>query len=140
MAQKTPPPAPAPAPLKVDVKPSNEPGAKRSRALPIALGAVGVAGLAGFGLFGVMARAQRERLPQCWPECSPERIRRINNLSLASDVSLGVSLASLGVATGILIFCSKSAPSSRPAHSVKSFHLALAPRNQGVDVALSGQF
>jgi hypothetical protein len=140
VAPKTPLPAPAPAPAKVDVKPANEAGARRGRALPIALGVVGVAGLAGFGIFGAMARSQREQLPRCWPGCSPDRIRRINNLYLASDASLGIALASLGLATGILIFCGEPTASGRSAHSIKSFRLALAPSNTGVHMELSGQF
>lgn len=133
-------PKPTPTPSRVGEKPSNPASARRGRALPIALGAVGVAGLAGFGIFGAVARAQRTQLHQCWPGCSPDRIRRVNNLYLASDVSLGVALASLGLATGILIFCSESPASAGPAQSIKSFRLALAPDNTGVHLGLSGQF
>ncbi|HVY25671.1 MAG TPA: hypothetical protein VHB79_03940 [Polyangiaceae bacterium] len=139
--QRVPPPVPAaePAPATLDQKPSRE-AATRSRALPITLGVVGVAGLVGFAVFGASARTEREQLPYCWPRCSPERIQRINHLFIASDVSLGIALASFGLATGILIFRSEPPASVGRARSVKLFRLALAPSSMGVHLGLSGQF
>jgi hypothetical protein len=79
-------------------------GARPSAPLPlaaIAFGGVGVLGLATFAIFGVTGNGKKSDLDaeKCSPNCPASAVSAIKADYIAADVSLGVGLASLAVAT-----------------------------------------
>jgi hypothetical protein len=78
--------------------------------VPIAawvLGGVAVVGLAGFVGFGLAGRSTEE----CEGSCSEEEIDRLRTQYLLADISLGIALASGGVATYLYVSRPESAAS-----------------------------
>jgi hypothetical protein len=64
---------------------------------------VGLVGVAGFVWLGLRARSGESVLKRCDPECSDGRVDSVGKRYLLSNVSLGVGVASLGVATYLLL-------------------------------------
>jgi hypothetical protein len=66
-------------------------------------GALGIAGIAGFAYFGLSGHADVEQMrSRCAPSCSDSDIASARTKLLIGDASLGVGLASLGLATWLL--------------------------------------
>jgi ribosome biogenesis GTPase len=62
------------------------------------------AGVAAIGtslLFAVWGSNDNERLNRCAPNCSADSVEHVKNLYIASDVTMGVGVVALGVATCI---------------------------------------
>jgi hypothetical protein len=74
-----------------------------SRAPTYVVGGVGVAAAATFASFGIAGLVLRNDLASCKPNCSQSRVDTGNLEWTAADVSLGVSLVSLGVATYLYV-------------------------------------
>jgi hypothetical protein len=95
-------PAPAPAPV-VAPPPKAPEKPETSTTIPTAtwvFGAVGIAGLVGFTYFGLSGRADRQKLlDTCAPYCNKDDEKPARNKFILADVSLGVSIVSLGLAT-----------------------------------------
>jgi hypothetical protein len=96
--------------------------ARASRRLPAAtwvLGAMGAAALASFGVFGVLGEAQYRHLSStCAPSCDTEDARAVRTKFAIADISLGVSLASLGGAL-VVWLAQGRAPADRPAAALE---------------------
>jgi hypothetical protein len=75
----------------------------RSLFLPLVLGGVGLVGLGGGGLLTFWGRKDNSSLSQCSPSCSPSSLDHIRALYTAADISFGVGVASLGVATWLYL-------------------------------------
>lgn len=60
-------------------------------------GAAGVAGFAGLGLWGL--REERRMREECAPACAPSEVSAVRRSYLLADVSLGLGLGSLALAT-----------------------------------------
>jgi hypothetical protein len=74
----------------------------------IVLGSVGALALGSWGYFGLSGRSRQTQLEgSCQPNCPPSEIDDVRHRYLAADISLGVAVISLGVAT----FLTLSAPS-----------------------------
>jgi len=114
LGASTPPPPPPPEKL-----PPPPPAAPPSKSIPTAtwiLGGVGVVGLASFAYFGLKGRSEVDDLKQqglghCAPACDPSVEDPAKHKLLIADVSLGVGLVSLGLATYFLV---SNTPSEAP--------------------------
>ncbi|HYP99403.1 MAG TPA: hypothetical protein VER96_12100 [Polyangiaceae bacterium] len=102
--------------------PSNEAAAGQHR-LPtgfwVASG-VGAAALVSFGAFALAGHGKQSTLDDCAPNCSPSNHADYDAMKrdyLIADISLGVAVASAGVATW-LFFSSKP---SKPEHAASAF-------------------
>jgi hypothetical protein len=93
--------------------------------LPAVFGGVAVLGLAGFAVFGTRGRSAESRLQTtCSPHCSEDQISSVRTQYAVADVSLGVGLASLGLAA---YFALRSSPEQR-APQTSSFDVQASPR------------
>ena len=80
------------------------------RPVPVAayaLGGVGALGLASFAVFGLLGNHRKSQLSQCEPACAADRRAPIQRDYLAADISLGVSVVSLGVAAWLALASQK---------------------------------
>jgi hypothetical protein len=110
----TPPPVvPAAAKPAVAPAPPAEGAAKPgSRGIPAAAwvtGGIGIVGVAGFIYFGLKAHSDIDYLKStCAPACSDEQISYANAKRIAADVSLGVGILGLGLATVFILTAPKN--------------------------------
>lgn len=65
----------------------------------LVVGGVGVAALGSFALFGIMGKSSVDDLQKCKPYCKGADVDSARTKLLVADVSLGVGVAALGVAT-----------------------------------------
>lgn len=108
-----------------DAKPADAPpadDATKSASSPIPasvwiLGGVGVAGLVGFVGFGLAASSAKSSLDDsnCKPYCAQSDVDKVTSRAHFADLSLGVGLLSLGVATALYLTRDPSAPTPEPA-------------------------
>ena len=70
---------------------------------PVLLGGFGLAGLAAGGLLTYWGVKDNQSLGQCSPLCSPSSVDHIRTMYLAADISVGVGVAALGVATWLYL-------------------------------------
>jgi hypothetical protein len=132
-------PAAAPSPA-----PSPQKEAADWRAPVIALGAVGVVALGSFAFFGLTGRSEYDDLQRCKPNCKPEDVDSTRTKLLVADVSLGVSVVSLGIAAYMVL----TRPSvEAPAHARRvrrapyaSVHFDALPMPDGGLAGFSGAF
>ncbi len=81
--------------------------------LAYVLGAVGVAGLGSFTFFALNGASEKDRLrTQCSPTCSDQQVSTLKTDFIIADVSLGVGIVALGVATYLFLTSSSGSPSS----------------------------
>jgi hypothetical protein len=113
-------------------KPKSGPGAA-----PYIIGSVGLAGVGAFGLLTYWGRMDNQQLGQCAPYCSAASVDHIRKLYLAADVSLGVGIAGLGVATTWLLMNGGSAKKER---APSTLALDVAPTPSGGVATVSGSF
>jgi hypothetical protein len=91
------------------------PEAERAWLLPGIFGGVAVLGLSSFGAFGAWGRSAESKLEStCSPRCSPDQISGVRTKYLIADVSLGMSVASLGLAAWLAL---SAGGEQRAAHS-----------------------
>jgi hypothetical protein len=105
-------PVAEPAPVRVDLSDaapmSTAPGRRETSALPWVFGGVGVAGLVGAGVFYGLRQGERSDLEglcqdgKCLPR-QQDTVDSGNRYGTLSVVSLGVGVASLGVATYLFL-------------------------------------
>lgn len=102
------------------------------------LAGVGVVGLAGFAYFGLSGNSDKDAL-ECadTKTCSDEELDPIKKKYLYADISLGVGLVSLGVATYLLV--TKPGKEAPPA-SAKRLRFDATPTRGGGFAAISGRF
>jgi len=126
-------PAPQPAPA---LAPAVEP-APASRPVPLAtilLGAVGVAALASTTYFWVSGRSDFSGLQSsCSPGCDPSRADPVRTKLLVGDVSLGVAVVSIGLATWLFV-------ARGPSQSTTAAQVGVEPRPGGGVASVSGAF
>ena len=100
---RKPPPRVAPAEGRPEARPPAEPPPEPIRAKPPAmawvLGSVGVAALGSFAYFAISAESQTS----CAPSCSDGEADEIYRKYLVADISLGVGVVALGVATYLFL-------------------------------------
>ena len=77
-----------------------EPNPRSGNLAPYAFAGVGILGLAGFTTFAILGNSQQGDLERtCSPNCQPGQVDSVKSKYLLADVSLGVGLVSLGIAT-----------------------------------------
>lgn len=79
-----------------------------------ALGGVGALGLGSFAFFGLTGNHKKSELDSCKPACNEDLKSPIQRDYLVADISLGVSLVSLGIAA-YLALASRGSESPAPA-------------------------
>jgi hypothetical protein len=133
----TAPVAPPPPPQEVESGDGGGPPV-----LAFVLGGVGVVGLGAFVTLGVLGKSQRDDLrDSCAPSCPEDDVSSVRTKLILADVSLGVGVVSLGVATYLFIASAGSKPKPPLADAEKArLWLDVAPRTGGGSVSLSGTF
>lgn len=85
-------------------EPAPEPARPRSVSWPtIALAGVGVAALGSFAYFGLRGLSQRSDVEACTPDCTASQVTKGKTSFLVADVSLGVSVVTLGLAAYLFL-------------------------------------
>ena len=76
------------------------PDPRSGKLVPYACTGLGVLGLAGFTTFAILGNSKQGELERtCSPNCRPGQVDSVKTKYLLADVSMGVGLVSLGVAT-----------------------------------------
>lgn len=106
------------------------------------LGGVGVAGLVTFTALGVVGKNERDDLAStCAPGCPEDAVSSIRTKLLVADISLAVGVASLGVATFLVIRAYTAKPEPPPAASAAaSVWFAIKPLPGGGFGQIGGSF
>jgi hypothetical protein len=87
--------------VSANVPSPSDPSGKPSRVLPIAIGSLGLVGLGMFAGFGLYGRAIQSALDSraCKPRCPQSDVDQMDRAYIIADISLGVGVVALGVAT-----------------------------------------
>ncbi len=118
------------ASLSTASKPSN-------KTLAYVLAGVGVVGIAGFAYFGLSGNSDKNGLACADTKtCTDGDLDPIKKKYLFADISLGVGIVSLGVATYLLV---KSPKKEAPADAAR-FKFDVAPAPRGGFATVSGRF
>ena len=91
------------------------------------VGGVGVAALGTSIALATWGHTDNQLLDQCAPNCSQESVDHVRHLYIAADVSLGVGVVALGVATWMYFSTPKSAE-PRADQAGNQFDVRLAPQ------------
>lgn len=105
---------------------------------PIVLGSVGLVALGSFATFGILGKNELATLhATCGVthSCLSSEVDATRSKLIAADVSLGVSVIAIGIATGLLIYRSVSAPAKTAAIRAGAFPVA-----GGAAAAVGGRF
>lgn len=117
--------------------PARASGMSRARlAAGVSLIGVGVLGVSGFGWLGLKARSDEKDLEACKPTCSEGSVDAVQTRYVLSNVSLGVGVAALGLATWVLL----TAPAALPPDRSRLEGWALGATEGGAFAAYSGRF
>jgi hypothetical protein len=127
--------APSPAPREVPSSPG--PWALPTSPLPYVVAGVGIAGIAGGILLTVWGRKDNDSLSSCTPNCPQASVDHIRNLYTLADVSLGVGLAGLGVATVMFAVSHRSEDAAKHA---AAYGVTVQPTRSGALASVSGAF
>ncbi len=134
-----PAPAPAPAPAP-DVTRDVPPAVQGTPTAAWILGGVGVAALGSFAYFGLTGRSDvKELRDTCAPDCAKSDEDAARNKLLIADVSLAVSVVSLGIAT-YMFLTTPSAPTKSTTSAKATFRIDAAPVLGGGVAFLGGSF
>jgi hypothetical protein len=131
--------APARADAPAAAADATPPGPDEPAPIPVAawvLGGVGVAAIAGAGFFWLSAEGKKGELDDsgCAPRCDEADVDAVRRQRLFGDIALGVGVASLGVATYLVV----SRPRGDAARSAT--RLELRPVPGGMLGALTARF
>ncbi len=109
------------------------------KTLAYVLGGVGIVGLGGFAFFGLSGNSDKNGLA-CADEktCTDDDLDPIKQKYLFADISLGVGVVSLGVATYLLL--SPTKPAEPAKDSATALRFDVVPSSRGGFAAISGQF
>jgi len=109
-----------------------------------ALGAVGVLGVGGYFTLNLKGSAENDALAAlCAPNCRPESVRKVRNIYLMADVSLGIGVAALAAST-YLFFRSPDSPEEEGRPRARSSGgisgLSIEPTSRGAFATVGGTF
>jgi hypothetical protein len=108
-----------------------------------ALGAVGVLGDGGYFTLNLKGSAENDALAAfCKPDCRPESVRKVRNIYLMADVSLGIGIAALAAST-YLFFRSPDSPEEEDKSRSRSggiSGLSIEPTSRGAFATVGGTF
>jgi hypothetical protein len=98
-------------------KGGGEPPADHGRPIPAltwVFGGLGVVALGSFAYFGLKGKSEADSYQQCKPYCSQSDIDATHTKLIVADVSLGVGVVSIAVATYLLVARPGARSSGRP--------------------------
>jgi hypothetical protein len=78
-------------------------GGRGSLVPALVVGGIGVLGIGSFAFFGLSGNAAVDDLKKCKPNCAPSEVDKARTKLIVADISLGVGVVALGVATYLLI-------------------------------------
>jgi hypothetical protein len=106
------PAAPPEAPRTVPGPPAPSGGSGGVPTAAIVVGAIGVVALGSFTFFGITGKGDVSDLRSsgCAPNCDPAKVDAARNKLILADISLGVGVVALGVATWMVLANMKTAP------------------------------
>ena len=107
-----------------------------SRVLAYVAGGVGVVALGLFSYFALSGNAQRDELRECEPNCTRSGVDTMRTRYLLADLSLGLSVLSLGTAT--YLFFQPSIPSGAPEPGAGTS--ALPHTRAGLSLSIGGSY
>ncbi len=126
-----------PAPTLAPVSTSEAPG-KSSPMLAYVIGGVGVLALGSFTYFAIKGRQEQSDLQNgCAPYCQQSDADSMHRKYLIADICLGVGVASLGVATYLLIRHASRGSAETPSSRVA---VDVAAARDGAGLSLRGRF
>lgn len=137
----SPPPAAGEAPV-VDAKARLAPRGGHGREyLTYGLAAAGILGITSFTVFAVIGNSQRDDLEHtCSPYCQASRVDSVKTKYVVADVSLGVGLIALGVATYSYFSARGERHDRRDAERASSVAVVAQPAYKGGTLQLSAAF
>jgi hypothetical protein len=117
--------------------PPQEPKPERKQPIAAyALGGVGALALGSFAIFGLSGKSkQNDLMSNCAPNCAQSDVSTMRTRYLIADISLGVGVVSLGVATWL--YLSRAKPTPPPSSSA---WLDVSPAPGGGHLTLRGGF
>jgi hypothetical protein len=105
--------------------------------LPYVLAGAGLASVGAGALLIYWGRKDNDLLSQCSPSCQQSSVDHVKTMYIASDISMGVGLAALGVATWLF---ASSHPSEDRTPPRAAFVLGVQPSRSGAFAAVRGTF
>jgi hypothetical protein len=127
----------APEPTSSESKPRREGFAFPKSPLPYVLAGVGLAGVGAGALLTFWGRKDNDLLSQCSPNCQQSNVDHVKTMYVASDISIGVGVASLAVATWLFASSHRS-EDKRAARA--AYVLDVQPTRSGAFAAVRGAF
>jgi hypothetical protein len=105
--------------------------------LPYAIGGAGLAALGTGALLTLWGKKDNDALTQCQPNCSQSSVDHIRSMYTVADISFGVGVAALGVATYLFVTsgATKEKPPTRAAYVFD-----VQPKPSGAFASVSGLF
>jgi hypothetical protein len=137
----------APTLVRRERRPAARADAETSAGAPLSaylLGGVGVLGIGGYFTLNLKGSAENDALAAfCAPECKPESVRKVRNIYLMADVSLGIGIAALAASTYLFLRSPDSSeeedrPRGRSSGGISG--LSVAPTSSGAFATVGGTF
>jgi hypothetical protein len=137
----------APSLVRRERRPAARAEAEAQTGAPLSaylLGGVGVLGVGGYFTLNLKGSAENDALAAfCAPDCRPESVRKVRNIYLMADVSLGIGIAALAAST-YLFFRSPDSPEEEGSPRSRSgggiSGLSIAPTSSGAFATVGGTF
>jgi hypothetical protein len=129
-AEKAPAPEPEPMAAAPERGRSGGPGV-----LPYVVGGAGLLAIGAGATMVVWGRKDNDQLSQCAPNCKQSSVDHVRNMYTAANISIGVGVVALGVATVLFATSGSSKSSSKSAYT-----LNLEPTPSGGFASVSGKF
>lgn len=106
----------------------------------LVIGGLGVVALGSFAFFGLSGRSDYDDLVQrnCKPNCEQSAVDKVRTKLIVADISLGVGVVALGVATYMILARPKVETSVKT--GVSSVRFDVTPTRGGAAAALGGRF
>jgi hypothetical protein len=138
---QTPPGTPAPAPPAPETSPTPS-GAAGPPVAAYVLGGLGVVALGSFAFFGITGKSDVSDLrSSCSPNCQQRDVDHARTKLIIADISLGVGVVALGVATWMILANRSSPPASvTVGRNAARATLDVAPVLGGASAGLQGSF
>lgn len=128
--------APPPPPGETTPPPSDDRGSGGSLVPALIVGGVGVVALGSFAFFGITGKSAVDDLQTCKPRCAESDVDSARTKLIVADISLGVGVVALGVATYMIL----TRPKADVKTGVSSLRVDFAPTRGGGLAAFGASF
>lgn len=109
--------------------------------LPYVLGGVGVAAIGSFAFFGLSGNSEKSDLEKsCVHNCTDDQVSSVRTKYAIADISLGVGIVALGVATYLFLKPSSSSTASAAEEPQAKIRFDVGPVKGGAAGGISGSF